>query len=140
MLAGSSCTSLPESDLQAEQVALDVPPQTHPVPVCQGQRDRKPVPDAQQPPVQGLLIPLKTQLGAERVDRAVREGHPGSGGDHTHVHTRGDLKQRRHGDLQGPVVLTAIQHGFSVSQEISILIWDLKLKLAKLKKITSKTI
>lgn len=86
------------------------------------------MPDPQQPPVQSLLIALQTELGSERVDRAVREGHPGSGGDHTHVHTHGDQQQQRHGGLQGPAVLTAIQHGFSVSQEISmmILIWDLK--------------
>lgn len=96
------------------------------------------MPDPQQPPVQGLLIPLKAELRSESVDRAVREGHPGSGGDHAHVHAHGDLIELRHGGLQGPVVLTAIQHGLSVPQEIpmTFLIWDLKLKLTKEKKIT----
>lgn len=80
--------------------------------------------DPQQPPVQSLLVPLEAELRSERLDRAVGEGHPGPGGDHAHVHTHRDLKQRRHGGLQGPVVLAAVQHGCSVSQEISILIWD----------------
>lgn len=131
-----------ESDLQAEQVALGVPPQTHPVPVRQGQGEREPVADPQEPPVQGLLVPLQTQLRSERVHRAVCEGHPGSGGDHTHVHTHGDLEERRHGELQGPVVLAAVQHGFGVSQEISraIPVWEEKFKVTKQKKITSSTI
>lgn len=96
--------------LQAKGVAPYVPPQTNPVPVLWGQPERKSVSNPQQPPVQRMVISLQTQLRSGRMDRAVREGHPGSGGDHADVDAHGHLKEERHGGpvLQGPVVLTAI--------------------------------
>lgn len=123
----------PASDLQAEQVALAVPPQTQPVPGSGGQMEGEPVADPQQPPVQSLLIALQAELRAQIVHRAVGEGHPGSRRDHAHVHAHGQLRQPGHGGLQGPVVLAAIQHGFGVSQEITVtvLIWGLKWKFTK---------
>lgn len=107
--------------LQAEGVAPYVPPEAHPVPDSWGQPERKPVPDPQQPPVQRPVISLQTQLRLGCVDRAVREGHPGSGPHHTDVHAHGHLEEQWHGGpvRQGPVVLTAIQHRLGVSQEIA---------------------
>lgn len=96
--------------LQAKGVAPYVPPQTNPVPVLWGQLERKSVSNPQQPPIQGMVISLQAQLRSGRVDRAVREGHPGSGRDHADVDAHGHLKEERHGGpvLQGPVVLAAI--------------------------------
>lgn len=107
--------------LQAEGAALDVPPQTHSVPLAQGQAAGEAVSNPQQPGVQRPLVPLQAQLWLGGVSRAVGEGRPGSGDQHADVHADGHAGDLQYGGpfLQSPVVLAALQHGLDVPQEVT---------------------
>lgn len=107
--------------LQAEGVALDVPPQTHSVPLAQGQAAGEAVSNPQQPGVQRPLVPLQAQLWLGGVSRAVGEGRPGTRDQHADVHADGQAGELQYGGpfLQSPVVLAALQHGLDVPQEVA---------------------